>query len=86
MKNPNERFVDVAKINAVLAKGNTGNAKEFAAKVAASERKLFYYLKFMREILEPHGIQILNDRVENTYYYSKPGNLKLDWVWEPKKG
>ena len=85
MKNPNDRFFAVSKIDAILSKGNTGNAKSFASKAGVSERKLFYYLKFMREILEPRGIEILSDRVENTFYYSKPGNIKNVWIWEAKK-
>jgi hypothetical protein len=60
------------KINSLIKRKATGSASEFASKLGLSRSGFFYQLKILKDDFEA---PISFDRMRNSYYYTRDGEL-----------
>lgn len=60
---------------------STGTPKEFACKIGISERTLYEYLSFLKNVVEKSEVSVLYNDMQQTYEYNHPGRLEFKCTW-----
>lgn len=71
----------IQKIDRLIRSKQTGTPKEFAKKLACSERTIFHYIAFIKERLNAPIVYNINNE---SYMYEIDGKLGLE-TYEVKK-
>ena len=77
-------YSEIAKIiliDKILNEGNTGNLKQFAAKVGCKPRTLQNYIDDMNVLLQPNNVCVFYNHKTKTFQYSAKGSLQNVWIW-----
>lgn len=71
-----DKYLDLLKnMDYWIAQGNTGSAKEFAQRLNLSERMLYAYLSYLKDM----GVPIAYQAEKRSYVYTHPGKLQVDF-------
>jgi predicted DNA-binding transcriptional regulator YafY len=61
------------RVNKLIKRRQTGNPETFSRQLNISKATLFRYLKIMKAL----GAPVEYDKLRETYYYVKPGELQM---------
>jgi hypothetical protein len=75
-------FLILQKMNVHIKNKNTGNAKEFAAKIKISKRSIYVYLEILKTIINKPDVDISYNPEIRSFEYSKKGCLDLKAQWK----